>query len=109
MSRGEMFVWVAERTNASDVARPKSPLGVGGGQVGAVLKGLSPEILHKSLEDFCQGVGQILIGTRQVGEFELEEVTLQVEVSAEGGFELIGVSKAGGAASMQLKFKRKLY
>ena len=41
---------------------------------------------------------------RQVGEFSLSEVSIELEVTAEGGVAFIGTAKVSGSGSITLKF-----
>ena len=70
---------------------------------------LETELLKGSLEKLTGQLGDIFqmkAAEQESGGFLLNEVTLQVELSAEIGFTLVGSSKAGGKGSISLTFKR---
>jgi hypothetical protein len=67
---------------------------------------ISTEKLRKSLATLCGAVVAVLDDVKAVGQFQLDEVTLQVEITAEAGFVLVGTSKVSGKGGMALKFKR---
>ncbi|OYD92468.1 hypothetical protein CDG76_23360 [Nostoc sp. 'Peltigera membranacea cyanobiont' 210A] len=69
-----------------------------------VLRDIPTELLRDNLNKLCQGVGTLLNDIKKVGGFRLKEVTVQVEVSAEGGVELIGTAKVGGKGAITLTF-----
>jgi len=60
--------------------------------------------LKENLSKVCQGVAETLSEIKRVGDFKLKEVTIQVEVTAEGGIELIGTAKMGGKGAITLTF-----
>jgi hypothetical protein len=46
----------------------------------------------------------MLDDVKQISSFKLKEVTIQVEVTAEGGIELVGTAKLGGKGAITLTF-----
>lgn len=62
--------------------------------------------LKKNLSILCQKVVEILNDIRAVGEFQLSEVSFQIEISAEAGVSLIGTSKVAGKGGITLKFEK---
>ena len=62
--------------------------------------------LQQNLGEVCEAMVDVLQHVRQVGQFHLTEVTVGVEVSAEGGVSFIGTSKVAGQAAITLKFER---
>ena len=60
--------------------------------------------LKANMEAACRQVSQMLEDVRSVGQFRLSEITLQVEISAEGGVQFIGTSKVAGKGAITLKF-----
>jgi hypothetical protein len=90
-------VWVEQ---AADGAETKSFLGRASGDI---VK-LPVATLNASLSKLASSIGEAFSGLRQVGEFHLSEVTLGVEINAEGGVNLIGTAKAGAKAAITLKF-----
>ncbi|MCB2263937.1 MAG: hypothetical protein LGR52_13540 [Candidatus Thiosymbion ectosymbiont of Robbea hypermnestra] len=71
-----------------------------------VLTELDTERLRHSFADLSAAIGSLLQDIRTVGDFKLEEVTVAVEISAEGGVALIGNAKAGAKGAIHLTFSR---
>jgi len=69
-----------------------------------VFREIPTQQLKENLSRVCQGVAETLSEVKKVGEFKLKEVTIQVEITAEGGVELIGTAKMGGKGAITLKF-----
>ena len=72
------------------------------GEIGSLE--IPTERLQENLTKVCQGVTEVLSHVKQVGDFKLKQVTIQVEVTAEGGVELIGTAKIGGKGAITLTF-----
>jgi hypothetical protein len=72
-----------------------------------VLKDIPTDKLRENLSSVCQGLAEALQDIKAVGNFTLKEVTIQVEVTAEGGVELIGTAKLGGKGAITLTFSEK--
>ena len=68
------------------------------------VRNLPVERLRENLNHVCQEFASVLNAVKKVGNFRLKEVTIQVEVSAEGGVELIGTAKLGGKGAITLTF-----
>jgi hypothetical protein len=68
------------------------------------VRDLPVERLRENLNTVCQGLASVLDDVKKVGNFQLKTVTIQVEVSAEGGIELIGTAKLGGKGAITLTF-----
>ena len=60
--------------------------------------------LAASLQDLTGELSTLFADIRRVGQFELEQVQVGLEISAEGGFNLIGSAKAGGKGAITLTF-----
>jgi hypothetical protein len=60
--------------------------------------------LAESLRGLSAQLGDLFGGLRAVAGYELQEVQVALEVSAEGGFNLIGSAKAGGKGAITLTF-----
>ena len=78
--------------------------GIFSGDADIVVRDLPTEKLRENLKKVCQGVATMLNDVKQVGGFRLKEVTIQVEVSAEGGVELVGTAKLGGKGAITSTF-----
>ena len=62
------------------------------------------DVLNKNLQSVSEAMLDALAGMKSVGDFRLEEVSLQAEITAEGGVQLIGTSKIGAKGAITLKF-----
>jgi hypothetical protein len=60
--------------------------------------------LVASLRGLSDQLGDLFGGLRAVAGYELQEVQVGLEISAEGGFNLIGSAKAGGKGAITLTF-----
>jgi hypothetical protein len=69
-----------------------------------VVRDLPTERLRENLNKVCQGVASMVNDVKQVGNFQLKQITIQVGVTAEGGVELIGTAKLGGKGAITLTF-----
>ena len=69
-----------------------------------VLQDIPVDTLKKNLGRVCRGITTALEEVKRVGSFKLKEVTVQVEVSAEGGVEFIGTANLGGTGAITLTF-----
>ncbi len=65
---------------------------------------LNTDQLAASLRDLTGELGKIFADLQRVGRFELNQVQVGLEISAEGGFNLIGSAKAGGKGAITLTF-----
>ena len=65
---------------------------------------LPTDRLRENLSKVCQGVASIVSDVKKVGSYQLKEISIQVEVTAEGGIELIGTAKLGGKGAITLTF-----
>jgi hypothetical protein len=69
-----------------------------------VVRDLPTERLRENLNKVCEGVASMVSDVKKIGSFQLKQVTIQVEVTAEGGIELIGTAKLGGKGAITLTF-----
>ncbi|GCA84187.1 hypothetical protein MiHa_02158 [Microcystis aeruginosa NIES-2522] len=60
--------------------------------------------LKENLNNICQGLTTALSDIKKVGNFKLKEVTVGVEVNAEGGVNFVGTVKLGGKGAITLTF-----
>ena len=63
------------------------------------------EILQTNLQQACEGLSDAFSGLKQVGDFKLKQVTIGIEVSAEGGISFVGTAKAGARGAITLTFE----
>jgi hypothetical protein len=85
-----------------------NPFAVEPGQQSRVA--VKAEQLEQGVTAFLQVMGRVLRQAKQnaveLGEMELDEIELSVEVNGEGQLSLLGTGgKAGGKGAMKLKFK----
>ncbi len=62
--------------------------------------------LKESLSQLSKGAAEIFQDIKSVGDFQLTEVQMQAEITAEGGFALVGLAKAGMKGGITLKFRQ---
>lgn len=67
--------------------------------------------LRKGMADFLDGMGQVIqeaqVKAAEVGNMELEEIELSVEVNGDGQISLLGSgARVGGSSALTLRFKR---
>lgn len=68
---------------------------------------ISAEVLQKNMASFLEVLSPALNQAEKVvGGYDLEEIELKLEVSAEGSLSLIGTVQAGAVGGITLKFKR---
>jgi len=100
-SAGRVTVWVEDARGATGTKN------AGGGRSRATKALIPVEILKKNLATLTGQVGEVFEHVKAVGAFELDEVSLQVEVNAEGGLEILGTGgRVGGSGAVTLKFKK---
>jgi hypothetical protein len=87
-----------------DTSGTKS-FGLGRGTGEAVLKRVPVDALRESVRELSASLAEVFADVRAVGDFTLQEVRLQVEVSASGGVQLVGTAKAGGKGALTLTFR----
>src|SRR5262245_40054070 len=68
------------------------------------IKEIDTDKIRQSFSKLSEQLSTLLQDIKQVGQFKLKEVQLQVEVTAEGGVALIGVAKAGVSGAITLTF-----
>lgn len=69
-----------------------------------VLQEIPIDKLKENMLMVCNQVAATVGHIKQIGQFKLKEVSIQVEISAEGGVELIGTAKLGGKGAITLTF-----
>ncbi len=71
---------------------------------GTVIKHIDAGKIRQSLSDLSGQISEILQDIKAVGDFKLKEVSLSVQIGAEGGVALIGTAKAKASGAISLKF-----
>jgi hypothetical protein len=93
----ELYMWVAP-----------APVGVEKGVLrssgDAVLERINVAKLNSNLKSLAQDLEELLQGVEAKGGFNLSEIEIGVEVTAEAGVTLIGTAKVGGTAALTLRF-----
>lgn len=77
---------------------------VKGGRGAVGLAEVPLDTLRANLKAATSSIAEVFSDIRQVGNFQLSEVEIAVEVTAEGGIHFIGTTKIGGSGSISLKF-----
>ncbi|MEJ2743844.1 MAG: hypothetical protein P8176_15590 [Gammaproteobacteria bacterium] len=65
---------------------------------------LPTDRLAESLCDIRASLDEVFSSIQEVGHFKLTEIQLTLELTAEGGFALIGLAKAGAKGGVTLSF-----
>lgn len=73
---------------------------------GDKIKEISADKLRQSITDLSGNISDILQDIKNVGGFNLNQVQVSMEISAEGGVALIGSAKAGAKGAITLTFER---
>jgi hypothetical protein len=60
--------------------------------------------LKENLQYVSNALMTVLADIRKIGQFKLQQVEIQVEVTAEGGVHFIGTAKVGGKGAITLTF-----
>lgn len=73
---------------------------------------VSAQKLEQGMADFLQTMGRVIKNAQaratELGNMELDEIELSVEVNGEGQLSLLGSgTKVGGSGAMTLHFKKK--
>jgi hypothetical protein len=76
-----------------------------GVSIRATVKEFSTDKLTESLKDIHENLNELFGSIKAIGDFELQEVKLTLDITAEGGFALIGSAKAGMKGGITLSFK----
>lgn len=105
MNQGEKDLWIVSSLPPS-IDAGNTPASRGA----VVFKDhVSPKLLQEQLAEFAKGMGEALEGIREIaGGFELQEVEVHAEVSADGKVSLLGSgASAGVKGGLKLVFKRR--
>lgn len=65
---------------------------------------VSVDVLRTKLTNSMAALSEVFSDIGKVGDFHLSEVSIGIEVSAEGGIHFIGTTKVAGSGSITLKF-----
>lgn len=69
-------------------------------------KNISVEKLKVDLLSIKEGLPELFQDMKKVGEFSLKQISVGIEVSAEGGISIIGSAKVGGKGAITLTFEQ---
>ena len=75
-----------------------------GSAVGRQIEQLDVDQLNQSITELSGKIGQLFKDIKAVGDYKLQEVEVQLEISASGGVSLIGNIQAGAKGAISLKF-----
>lgn len=70
-----------------------------------LVKQIPKDTLRENLQSLSQSVTAVFDDLQAVGDYTLDEIQLQVEISASGGVQIIGSAKAGGKGAITLTFR----
>lgn len=99
---GELSVIVADEAPA----QTEGYLSGEGARGGRVTKtSIDASTLRNSMAALSENIGEIFKDLKQVGQARLREVSVFVEISAEGGVSLIGTAKTGAKGAVTLTFE----
>jgi hypothetical protein len=73
--------------------------------VGAVIAEIDAEVLKANIEHLSGEVATLFEGIQKKQGFQLQKVEVGLEISAEGGVNLIGTMNAGAKAAIKLTFE----
>jgi hypothetical protein len=79
---------------------PSGTLGAKRSGKGEMVMDISTEKLRASLGSLSEKISGILQDIKQVGDFNLKTVEIEVAISAEGGFVLVGKAGVKGAVTL---------
>ncbi|MCK9441899.1 MAG: hypothetical protein M0Q13_10825 [Methanothrix sp.] len=68
------------------------------------LKHIPIDLLKNNLANVSHSMISVLEDVKHIGQFRLKEITIQVEVSSDGGINLIGTASLGGKGAITLTF-----
>jgi hypothetical protein len=71
------------------------------------IKEIDADTLKNSLKALCDQITSFMSDVKEAGQFQLDEVNVQAQVTAEGGVALIGTAKAGIKGAINLTFKKQ--
>ena len=69
-----------------------------------ITKAISAETLANSMQELKSNLDEVFTSIAEVGDFELSEIKLGLEITAKGGFALIGSAEAGAKGAITLTF-----
>lgn len=79
----------------------------GSGGTRLVCKDLPVDTLQKNLAEFIDRLGASLESIQsRISNYDLDEIEINIEVSATGSISLVGSVEAGATGGITLKFKR---
>ncbi len=79
---------------------PSGLLGPGRGDAGDTIREFPTDKLRASLAGLSGQMSEILGDIKRVGQFDLKTVEIEVAISAEGGFVLVGKAGVKGAVTL---------
>ena len=69
---------------------------------------LKPEMLKQNLADFFESAKAMILGIpKAIEPFQVDEIEVSVEITAEGNIQLVGGVKAGATGGLTIKLKRQ--
>lgn len=68
------------------------------------MKQIPVDVLKNNLATIAESMLNVLEDVKRIGQYKLKEVTMNIEVSANGGVSIIGTANIGGKGAISLKF-----
>lgn len=72
----------------------------------SVIKKFSVSELKSQVRDLSSDLNELFSDLSNTGKFQLDTIDVGLEISSEGGVNLIGHATVGASASIQLSFKK---
>lgn len=103
---GQIKILVDEGEQGGAPGMPMAPgATLSGGSSMLKRVAVDTEVLTSSVRDMTETLSSTFNEARSVTGATLDEATVSLEISAEGGVSLIGSAKAGIKGAIELKFK----
>lgn len=99
----KMYIRVADENEAART--PSSTLGRGGRNLPPGIREIDSAELANKMQELSEQLSEVFSKVETVGKFKLNKVELGIEISGEGGINLIASGKVGGKGSIKLVFE----
>ena len=99
----KMYIRVADENEAART--PSCTLGRGGRNLPPGIREIDSAELANKMQELSEQLSEVFSKVETVGKFKLNKVELGIEISGEGGINLIASGKVGGKGSIKLVFE----
>ncbi|MEB4589964.1 hypothetical protein VSS37_03140 [Candidatus Thiothrix sp. Deng01] len=100
----KMYIRVADEEEAT-LTSSGTLSGRGGRKLPPGIKEIDSAELASKMQELSQQLSEVFSKVETVGKFKLNKVELGIEISGEGGINLIANGKVGGKGSIKLVFE----